>query len=124
MRRSYLIFTLLLALTATGCQPLEQTARDGIAAFSGFLVQAQDHHEVECKAAPTKSLCVSINKAGDVLNMARGLSKVYCSGTPKAGDQPFLAGGPCAADKSVEPRLRAAMSEMQKLFPVIKDLAK
>ncbi len=124
MRRSYLILTLLLALAATGCQSLEQTARDGIAAFYGFLVQAQDHHEVECKATPTKTLCVSINKAGDVLNVARGTFKVYCSGTPKPAEQPFLAGGPCAADKSVEPRLRAAMSEMQKLLPVIKDLAK
>ena len=123
MKRKFGAMFAVLALLLAGC-PSEKNFRDGIAAFHGFLIQAQDHHETECRAAPTKTLCVSINKAGDALNIARAALKVYCSGTPKAGDQPFLQGGPCVVDKSAEPRMQAAFSELQKLLPVIKDLGK
>ena len=123
MRKRIGVIFAVGALLLAGC-PSEKNFRDGIAAFHGFLIQAQDHHEVECKAVPTKTLCVSINKAGDALNIARSALKVYCSGTPKVGDEPFLQGGPCVVDKSAEPRMQTAFSELQKLLPVIKDLAK
>ena len=109
-----LVIAAVLVLLTGGCQPIEKSVRDVIAAEKGFLDKAEQNHLAECQASPTKSLCVAIQKAGEARNVAIGTLELFCSGLPKPGKKSFAEGGPCAPDKSAEPKLREALADMQR----------
>ena len=109
-----IVILAVLVLLPGGCQPLEKSVRDAIAAEKGFLDKAEQNHLAECQASPTKSLCLAIRKAGEARNVAIDILELYCSGLPRSGGKSFAEGGPCAPDKSAEPKLRAALADLQR----------
>ena len=109
-----LLLPILLLLGA--CDPLEKNARDSIAAAKGFIEKAQEHHASECIAMPSKPLCAAITKAVAAQNVAVDALHLYCSGAPSAGNAAYDAGGPCAPSKGVEPRLRIAIRDLDRII--------
>lgn len=122
---SILVASLLLA----SCQqPLEMTARDGIAAAKGFLIDANDRHP-ECgalvlgtkhttPASLVGDACTFIQNAVTVKDLAIDALTVYCGGPS------FNSGGPCQAstDNTVEDKLKAALQHMETIIEDVKRL--
>jgi hypothetical protein len=116
---------LLLALNvivcgfALGCQPAEVTARDGIAAFRGYLISAQSRHVMECIAANGKlPVCDTLRRADASLNVAKDALEIYCGWAP--GTDPAA---PCSENKSAQAALTVALANMQKISGDIKAAA-
>lgn len=87
-----IITALILAPLFAGCKhaaqsgvpttppvTLEQRARDGIAAATGFLSSAQTQYHDQCAAAPTGAACVTIHKGVAAQNIAIDALKTYCA---------------------------------------------
>lgn len=124
-----LALVLSLAFLLTGCSGSEKNARDAIAASKGAIETAQTKYVDSCKTDPTQQPCVVINKAVDSYNLAIESLRLYCSGTPAAGTQPFVlsadgtsGGGPCVIDKSVQPKLDAAVASLNSILADVKGL--
>lgn len=123
MKTGYWMFiegVLLVALALVGCPREAANIRDSIAALDGFLRQAQDHHEGECVAQPSKALCQAINRAGAVQNAAGDFVKIYCEGPREPFVATFKDGGPCIEQKGMEPRARAVLQELQRTIADLK----
>lgn len=129
MRRIGLAVVLLLALGAWKCsQPLEMTARDSIAAASGFLKEAQKNHVLECSATPQCStpnvqdkgkcvrICESINRAIDAQTVAINALSAYC-----ASDD-WDKGGACKPKADLAPKLKQALSDLDATIAAAKGL--
>ena len=118
------IATMLLAtlvLLSTGCPIDPPKARDAVVSAYGFISDLQQKHLQECTATPTAPPCVAINKGVAVQRLAAATLNEYCAGPPLAGDATYADGGPCSAQAGVQPRLKAAL---QDLDSVVKDLKK
>jgi len=112
MRRTIFPALALSALLLYGCPKHAKDIRDSISTLHGFLVKAQDNHETECKADPSKAACLAINKAGAVQNGASDFVKVYCAGPRPAGTALFSDGGPCIEDSGLQSRADAILTEL------------
>ncbi len=122
-RKVSVVAVVCLAFLLAGCPKAAQQIRDGVAALNGFLVQAQTHHGMECKAEPTKALCQSINRAGAVQNATIDFVKVYCEGPRETAVASFKDGGPCIEQKGMEPRANAVLRELNQTIADIKAIA-
>ncbi len=109
-----------LVLALSGCQPLEKSVRDAIAAQKSFLDKAVQNHEAECKVNPAKLLCQVINEAGYARNLAIDALEIYCAGSD------FERGGNCnpprdkAQRDKLAAKLKAAALNMNRIFADLK----
>jgi hypothetical protein len=123
-----LISTLVLAalvLATTACppsQPLEQTARDTAATAKGYLDSAKSQHP-ECAASGTTAVnpstqCQVINKGVGVKDALIDAINVYC-----ASDSYTNGTGPCVPDKNAQPKLQAALNNLNQILADVKAVA-
>lgn len=117
MKRLYLA-VLVVPLLLLGCN-FASGARDTIATSYGYLTWAQAEYTTSCRANASAPTCTLITRAVGLHNSAVDGLNAYCNGIPKAGDQPWTNGGPCAPVKGMQGALHAALSN---LSPVIADL--
>jgi len=103
-----LLFVLTIVMVA--CQPFEKSARDSVAAAKGFIEQAQANHKQECVANPNTALCSAINQAVAAQNSAIDALDLYCAGSA------WQSGGACQPNKELEPRVRAAISNLDRMI--------
>ncbi|HWR36384.1 MAG TPA: hypothetical protein VN622_10995 [Clostridia bacterium] len=112
---------LLVACAFTGCpdqtKPIEVIARDGVAAAKGFIESEQKQHLEECQAAPTKPVCIAINKAIASQNLVIDAIEVYCA-------SPEFATGtkPCVPHPNAETQLRESLQLLNDVVKQIKTL--
>lgn len=103
----------------SGCQPVENSARDAIAASQGFIARAQQNHLEECKANPSKSFpCVKINQAVGAQNLLIDITEQYCGwpNRPGADALKALAGQKCIPNKTVLPYLKNAVASLNSIL--------
>jgi len=125
------LIVLLLALTA-GCQhqppsgapaptpvTLEQRARDGIAAATGFLSSAQTQYHDQCVAAPTGAACVTIHKGVAAQNVAIDALKTYC-----AFGKSDPLDSTCKPVANAADALKSALSNLSSIITDVKGLVK
>jgi hypothetical protein len=115
MKRAWLLAVVFLA----GCSPVEQQARDALAASQGFLMQAQKNHQAECSQTPKKDFpCGTINQAVGAQNLAIDALEVYCGWT--ASDVADAAAGKtvhaCVPVKTAADPLKAALSNLNRIL--------
>jgi hypothetical protein len=113
MKKQLLLFPLLaLALVLAGCQPPENTTRDGIALLHGYITAAEGQHP-ECSPVnhpenQAQTQCQVIARAIGAQNAAIDALEVYCSGPA------FDAGaGPCQPPKKGTPAYQTAAVKLQ-----------
>lgn len=82
----HLALALCALLILTGCQPLEMSARDGIASAKGFLDSEAKQHP-ECNSTPTLQVCTLITRGNAAKHTAIDALETYCS------NDSFNAGG-------------------------------
>ncbi len=109
---------LLLLLILAGCsQPIEKTARDGIATATGAISNYQAKYHDQCVATPTGTPCVVINKAIAGQNTAITALEAYCGFKP--GDDLASTCKPVATAKD---GLEAALNNLSQLVTDLKGL--
>ena len=112
---NWLVAVLLLG----GCSPVENQARDALAASQGFIIQAQKNHQAECSQTPKKDFpCGIINQAVGAQNLAIDALETYCSWTPQ--DVADAAAGktvhPCVETKTAEDTLKSALANLNRIL--------
>jgi gamma-glutamyl:cysteine ligase YbdK (ATP-grasp superfamily) len=112
------VLVLILTLSLVGCQPAEVTARDSIAAAKGFIEDQQKQRLQECTADKSKEICVDINKAVEAQNLAVTALIAYCSDATFANNS-----GPCHPNRDLQPKLQAAIEQLNNIVNSIKVLA-
>lgn len=116
--KKYLLLLLLIITLTTGCsQPIEKTARDGIATASGVIRQYQSQYRAECTATPTGAACVTINQAIAANNTAIDALEAYCGFKP--GDD--LA-GVCHPVTTAKDGLTTALNNLQAVVADVRRL--
>lgn len=106
------------ALLVSGCQPIERSARDAIAAAKGAL----DAYKVEykCGTAGAEPVCATITSAVAVKDLAIDALLVYCAGPS------FDAGtGPCQPSPEPDKKKVAAIklnAVVTQLNQIMKDV--
>lgn len=115
-------FILLPLVLLLGCSGAEKNARDAIAASKGAIETAQNKYMETCKADATQQPCVIVNKAVAAQNTAINALELYCSGTAPTGGQDFQHGGVCHADKSLQPKLDAAVADLNQIIASVKGI--
>ena len=105
-----------------GCSGPEKNARDAIAASKGAIETAQTKYMDQCKADATLQPCTLINRAVAAQNTAINALELYCSGGSVGGAPTFQNGGTCHADKTVQPKLDAAVSDLNQIIASIKGI--
>lgn len=120
-----LIFLPLLLFTlACPHQPLEQTARDAVATAKGYLESAKANHP-ECvpqpahpQVAPAAStMCSIINRGIAGKDLVIDALETYCA-NPDFDSK----GGVCTPNKDAEPKLRAALSNLNQILKDVKGI--
>jgi hypothetical protein len=111
-----------LLLVISGCPLTPEKARDGIATAYGFVSDLQQKYLVTCQANPAQNACVQINRGVALQRLASTALNDYCSGTPLAGNAPYLQGGPCSAQPGLQPRLQAALTDLNSIIADLKKL--
>jgi hypothetical protein len=115
MKHAWLVAVVFLA----GCSPVEQQARDALAASQGFIMQAQQNHQAECSQTPKKDFpCAMINQAIGAQNLAIDALEIYCGWT--ASDVADAAAGKsvhaCVPVKTAADPLKAALSNLNRIL--------
>lgn len=118
MRKS-LVGIVALCVILAACDPPQNVARDALAANRAVLVTYQNKYQNECAQNPAMKTCRIIHEAVTAQNLAVDALDLYCQGitTPS-----FMDGGPCAPDKSAEPKLRAALKNLDVIMRDVKAL--
>src|SRR5690349_24283944 len=118
MRKSLVLLVALCVILAA-CEPPQNVARDALAANHGVLVTYQNKYQNRCANNPSMKPCRLIHEAVSAQNLAVDALDLYCQGitTPS-----FMDGGPCAPDKSAEPKLRAALKNLDVIMRDVKSL--
>lgn len=116
MKRIFVL--LILAAMMNGCQknqagqnvpqPPEKTWRDIVVSTGAILATEQRNHLDECKAQPSDTACVAINKAGAAHNLARVQLATYCQFAPN--DPPDKT---CVPVPSALAGLQSAIANLQ-----------
>jgi hypothetical protein len=134
MRAKYLTLPLILAVVLTfnaGCaknstgnpvptpSTLEQRARDGVAAATGFIGKAQEQYKDQCVAAPTGKPCVIIHKAVASQNVAIDALRAYCGFGPVDG-----LDATCKPVASAADALTAALNNLSGIVNDVKGVIK
>ncbi len=119
-----LLSLLVLGLILSACQPIERSARDAFVLAKGFLDQAQDNHEADCKAgcdraivptikdpAKCRALCATINRAIDAQNLLGHEINIYCASAA------YLAGtGKCEPHGDLRIKLGEALANLNSIM--------
>lgn len=118
MKRIACAFVLCaVTLILTGCPKPEVAARDAIAFAKGFIQDQQNQNHDACVAAPDLPVCREINQAIAAQGLAIDALKEYCA------DETFVSGGgPCHPTADAAPKLKLAMSSLDKTVANIKTL--
>ena len=125
MRLLYTLGVSLLAFAMMACpknQPLEMTARDGIAAAKGYLDSARAKHP-ECvmvgsHAVPTETKCALIFRGVAAKDLAIDALDAYCSSEAYQHQ-----GGKCEPHADARPKLEAALANMDDVVKQVKAVA-
>ena len=112
MKRFSVILLLALSLTLVACQPIEKSARDGIAGAKSLL----DYYKLEfkCGTPDAGPKCPAVARGVAAKDFAIDVLLVYCAGPS------FNSGGACEPSKSKDARaalatkLEAALKDMQR----------
>jgi hypothetical protein len=115
MKRTWLVAVVFLA----GCTPVEQQARDALAASQGFIMQAQKNHQAECSQTPKKAFpCAMINQAVGAQNLAIDALETYCSWTAQDVQDAAASKSvhPCFEAKTAMDPLKAALSNLNQIL--------
>jgi len=122
MKLALTALVLLLSFSLAACEQgqTEKWARDSIAAAKGFIEEAQRNHGDECRVAcqlasvqnPAKcrGICNAINRAVHAQNLAIDALNLYCAGPG------WAEGGACSAQPALEPRVREAIGELNRII--------
>lgn len=98
---------------------LEQRARDGIAAATGFLSNAQSQYHDQCVAALDGTVCQTINKGIAAQNITIDALRTYCA---------FAKGdpldNPCKPVATAADALKSALSNLTGIVNDVKGLVK
>lgn len=116
--KRWLVLPLLAVMFAfSGCDKAASNARDAIAASKGVIQTAQTQYLDQCKADPSANPCSLINRGVAAQNTAINALELYCTGqaTPS-----FDQGGTCHPDKSLEPKLTAAITDLNSIIASLK----
>jgi len=127
LRLLYTLGISVMAIAMMACpksQPLEMTARDGIAAAKGYLDSAKQHHP-ECApqisagphAASVSTQCDFIVKGIGVKDVAIDALDAYCS-----NDEFQHHGGSCVPNKDVKSHLEAALTNLDDVMAQVKKI--
>lgn len=124
MKILYSIGMMVLAVTMIACpasQPLEMSARDGIAAAKGYLDSAKSKHP-ECveagpHATPVSAQCTMISKGVAAKDLTIDALDAYCS-----NDEYQQHGGACAPNKDAKPKLESALSNLDDIMKQVKSI--
>jgi hypothetical protein len=108
-----------LAIVLSGCTPVEQAARDAIAASAGALRSAQATYGAQCKVLPSAAPCVVINKAIAAQGVAIDATEAYCGFTAATP-----AGTACAPVKTALPALQTALANLSQTTKDVQGLLK
>jgi len=112
------LFITLGLIALLGCsQPIEKTARDGIATASGVIAKYQSQYKAECTATPTGTACVTINKAIAANNTAIDALEAYCGFSPGSD----LA-STCKPVANAKDGLTSALSNLQNVLNDVRGL--
>lgn len=111
-----ILVLLAITLACPPSQPLEQTARDGVASAKGYLDSAKAHHP-ECVIAPpaASTNCQIITKGVAAKDSVIDAVNLYCA-SPSYSDN----GGSCVPDKAVEPKLQEALNNLNQIIKDVK----
>lgn len=123
LRTMFLIVALSVVSLGASCNK-EQAARDAIATNYGWIITAQRQNQESCQADATQAKCGRINQAISIHNIAIDAFNVYCAGPPKEGEQSYDSGGPCSPQAGIEPRLQAAIRDLDAIVADIKSLVR
>jgi hypothetical protein len=120
MKRALLLLVPLLAATLAcpPSQPLERTARDGVAAAKGYLDSAKSQHP-ECGGeAPVASTnCQIIYKGVAAKDSVIDALNVYCASPAYS-----TGGGECVPNKDVQSKLQEALNNLNQTIADVKKL--
>ncbi len=112
---SLLLFGLL---PMVGCSPLENQARDAVAALSGSIVAAQTKYQTTCATNPGQEVCQVINRGVSGENALITAIETYCGWAPSLA--PPDAAAKCVPVRSAETALRSAIANAATLTLQIK----
>ena len=124
MKKPFFIIWAALCISTAfiGCQSLDRSARDGIAAFKGYLEQAITRRGPECVASNgTAKYCDAIKRAASAENAAVSALAAYCQFTPF--DAQNTPDKPCSPVKDLEGGLKSALANLNQLSGEIKAAA-
>jgi hypothetical protein len=108
MKRLLLLPLLLITLACPSSQPLEQTARDGVAAAKGYLDSAKRQHP-ECVATPPAQStdCSVISRGVGAKDALIDAINIYCASADYS-----TGGGACVPNKDMQPKLQEALNNL------------
>lgn len=115
MKRVGVLF--LLFASMLGCQPTEQSVRDGIAASKGAIETAQSKYHDACVRDATQAPCVAVTKAIAAQHVAIDALKIYCQFGPAT--DPTTK---CQPVKAALPGLQSAVANMNATTADLKGL--
>jgi hypothetical protein len=110
-----LSFVLVVALT--GCSPVEQNARNVLAANYGLLTTAFQQYNAECSTDPSGYACTLIVKDAQAQNAGIIALEAYCGFTSAS-----LLTDKCVPVKSAEAGLVAALANINAFMAQVKVL--
>lgn len=113
-----LSLTLILACTLalTGCQPIEKTARDSVAAAKGYLDSAKAHHPECATNGGHGANCDIIARGVGAKDAVIDAVQVYCASSS------YDSGSPCSPNKDAEPKLKAALQSLDQIMTDVRKL--
>jgi hypothetical protein len=111
--RICLTLFLTLAVNAASCDKAA-AARDSLATAQGVIVQAQQDHQAECTANPSKAVCTSINKMVRFQNVGIDALETYCGwpARPTAAQLATVSNVPCAKNANALGILTTAIQNL------------
>jgi len=111
-----LIPLLAVTLACPPSQPLEQTARDGVATAKGYLDSAKGKHPECVGTTPASSTnCSIITRGVGAKDAVIDALNVYCASADYSNN-----GGPCVPNKDAQPKLQEALSSLNQTMRDVK----
>lgn len=114
----WLVPLLAVTLACPPQQPLEQTARDGVAAAKGYLDSAKGKHPECVGTSPASSTnCSVINRGVGAKDAVIDALNIYCASADYSNN-----GGPCVPNKDAQPKLKEALSNLNQTMSDVKKI--
>lgn len=120
LKRTVLPLLSALVLFLIGCQPIEKTAQEVLAANKGYLEAAITKNAASCMANPSQTVCQVIVKDAYAQGAAVTALEVYCQIPPHTLTNPPLK---CTPLSSASSALQDALSNVNALTADIRKAA-